>query len=139
MINAIPRNREQEIASKFPKVKSLEKSNWFATIMKAPKIATDNPKIIVGLCLRLKKYFSIKKVKMGARVPKKVAFAIVVSLSDPKNNAKWIPNKKPPNSVLFLLIAVSGSCFLKKLIIHRMSAPNAILQNEIATAGTFSK
>ena len=107
--------------------------------MKAPKIATDNPKTMAGLCLRLKKYFSIKKVKMGARVPRKVALAIVVSLSDPKNNAKWIPNKKPPNSVLFLLSAISGSCFLKKLIIHRMSAPNAIRQNDIATAGTFSR
>jgi hypothetical protein len=76
---------------------------------------------------------------MGAKVPRKVAFAIVVSLREPKNNAKWIPSKKPPNNVLFLFIFVSGGCFLKILIIHRMSAPNAILQNEIATAGTFSR
>lgn len=76
---------------------------------------------------------------MGARVPKKVALAIVVSLSDPKNNAKWMPNKNPPKNVLFLLIAVSGGCFIKILIIHRMSAPNAIRQNDIATAGTFSR
>jgi len=85
--------------------------------MKAPKIATDNPKTIVGLCLRLKKYFSIKKVKMGARVPRKVALAIVVSLSDPKNNAKWIPNKKPPK--------VFKEVFIELTIIEKAKKPMA--------------
>ena len=107
--------------------------------MKAPIMATANPNTIIGLLLRLKKYFSIKKVKMGANVPRKVALAMVVSLREAKNNAKWIPSKNPPNSVLFRFISVSGGCFLKILIIHRMRAPKAILQNEIATAGTFSK
>ena len=51
-------------------------------------MATLNPNTIIGLLLRLKKYLSIKKVKMGAKVPRKVALAMVVSFREAKNNAK---------------------------------------------------
>ena len=66
----------------------LEKSNLFPTIMIAPQIANPRPKRSLSEWFFFKINFSIKNVKRGASVPRKVAFAIVVSLMEPKNRAK---------------------------------------------------
>ena len=88
IINPIPRKIEHPTASRFPIVKSLEKLNLFPTIIIAPQIANPNPINIPLVCFRFKINRSIIKVNRGASVPRKVAFAIVVSLIDPKNSAK---------------------------------------------------
>ena len=67
----------------------LEKSNLLLTIILTPKIVSANPNNKFALCLRFNKNFSIIKVIKGAKVPRKVALAIVVSFIAPKNKAKW--------------------------------------------------
>ena len=81
----------------------------------------------------------MKKVNTGAKVPRKVALAILVSLMDPKKSAKWMPKKTPAMRVLFKFSLLSGACFHTRLIPHKIIAPNPMRQNEIATAGTFSR
>ena len=51
--------------------------------------------------MRFKIYYSMRKVNKGAKVPRNVAFAMVVNFIEPKNKAKCIPNKIPASSVLF--------------------------------------
>ena len=55
--------------------------------MIAPQIANPRPKRSLSEWFFFKINFSIKNVKRGANVPRKVALAMLVSLMDPKNKA----------------------------------------------------
>ena len=108
-------------------------------MMNAPVMAMARPIIIPRACNLLKTYFSIKKVKTGAKVPKKVAFAIVVSLIAAKKRVKWIPKKIPARMVLFRCLGDRECCDFTALHIHKIPAPIAMRQKEIATAGTSER
>ena len=105
----------------------------------APKIANARPMKRVFEWLRLKINFSMQNVNKGARVPKNVAFAIVVNFMDSKKRAKCIPNKIPAKYVRFRFSFLSEGCFFIKLINHKMRAPMPIRQKDMVTAGTFSR
>ena len=79
----------------------------------------------------------MSNVKNGAKVPKNVAFAILVILTASKNNAKWIPSNAPAHIVIlkFALIFIFPWGFT---ILNNQSTTEAIniLQNEIEIAPT---
>ena len=84
---------------RLPCIFSEAKSKSYHTIMINPATAVKMPVIIpVDNCL-FNTSLSMNKVKMGAKVARKVAFAIVVSFIAVKKKRKCNPRKKPDNNV----------------------------------------
>ena len=87
-IKTIAINKEPASARKFPVELASQKPGPFQLIIMIPKTATSIPKKIFIDTFLFKKTVSMKTVKTGARVPKSVALAMVVSFTAEKKQAK---------------------------------------------------
>ena len=87
-IKTIAINKEPASARKFPVELVSQRLGPFQLIIMIPKKATRIPKKIFIDTFLFKNTVSMKTVKMGAMVPKRVALAMVVSFTAEKKQAK---------------------------------------------------
>ena len=87
-IKTIAINKEPVSARKFPMELAPQRPSPFQLIIMIPKKATRIPKKIFIDTFLFKKTVSMKTVKIGATVPKRVALAMVVSFTAEKKQAK---------------------------------------------------
>ena len=87
-IKTIAINKEPVSARKFPMELAPQRPRPFQLIIMIPKKATRIPKKIFIDTFLFKKTVSMKTVKIGAMVPKRVALAMVVSFTAEKKQAK---------------------------------------------------
>ena len=87
-IKTIAIKREPTRARKFPVELAPKRPGSFQLIIMTPKKATRIPKKIFIDTFLFKNTVSMKTVKIGAMVPKRVALAMVVSFTAEKKQAK---------------------------------------------------
>ena len=80
--------KEPARARRFPVEFVPERPSSFQLIIMIPKTATSIPKKTFIETFLFKKTASMKTVKIGATVPKSVAFAMVVNFTEEKKQAK---------------------------------------------------
>ena len=87
-IKTIAINKEPASARKFPMELAPQRPSHFQLIIMIPKKATRIPQKIFIDTFLFKNTVSMKTVKTGARVPKRVALAMDVSFTAEKKQAK---------------------------------------------------